>query len=102
MCNRQIKRTFNFSSQLVNLTGIAIGIIAAYFMTIQSLKVDLATKAETVMVDAIDRKLAGLETMLRDGVVTPEQFDRFTHDLEARLTRIEDHLIENGRTNIGR
>lgn len=103
MTQRDTKRpAFNFSSQLVNLLGIVVGIIAAYFMTIQSLKVDLATKAETVMVEAVDRKLAGFEVMLRNGVVTPEQFDRFTRDLEARLTRIENHLIENGRTNLGR
>ena len=94
--------SFRFSSQLVNLLAIVVGIIAAYFMTIQSLKVELATKAETVMVDAIDRKLAGLEAMLQDGVVTPEQFDRFTQDLTARLSRIEDHLIENGGNNLGR
>ena len=102
MCSEAKRQSFKVGSQVVNLLGIVIGIIAAYFMTIQSLKVDLATKAETVMVDAIDRKLAGFEAMLKDGVLTPKQFDRFTRDLEARLTRIEDHLIENGRTNLGR
>lgn len=82
------------SSQFVNLVVIALGIASAYFMTIQSLKVELAAKAESVVVEQLDKKLGNLEVILREGTVSREQFHSFSTDLERRLSRIEYYLMQ--------
>jgi len=85
----------------INLLSIILGIVAAYFMTIQSLKVELAAKAEAAVVGALDRRLAGIEVLLKEGTVSKEQFYRFSVDVEARLIRIEDYLVEYSGENLG-
>lgn len=82
------------SNQLVNLVVIALGIASAYFMTIQSLKVELAAKAESVVVEQLDKKLGNLEVILREGTVSREQFHSFSTELERRLSRIEYYLMQ--------
>ena len=82
------------STQLANIMTIVVGIAAAYFLTIQSLKIELAAKAEGVVVETLDKKLANFEVMLKEGVVSREQFYQFSKDVEARLNRIEFYLKE--------
>ena len=86
----------------LNLMTIILGIAAAYFMTIQSLKVELAAKAEAVVVGALDKKLAALEILLTEGTVDKEQFYRFSSDIEARLIRIESYLVEDSGDHLGK
>jgi hypothetical protein len=86
----------------LNLITIILGIAAAYFMTIQSLRIELAAKAESAVVGALDKKLAGLEILLTERVVGKEQFYRFSSDIEARLIRIESYLVENAGDNLGK
>jgi len=93
---------FQLNGQWLNLVTIILGIAAAYFMTIQSLKIELASKAETVMVGALDKKLANFEILLQEGVIGKEQFYQFSSDVEARLIRIEDYLVEYSGENIGK
>jgi len=76
-------------TQLVHLIALVVGVAAAYFMTIQSLKVELADKAENAVVEALDKKLSGFEVFLKEGVVTRKQFYEFSQQTEARLIRIE-------------
>ena len=83
---------FGLDSQVVNLVVLALSLAAAYFMTIQSLKIELAAKAENVVVETLDRKLAGFEVFLREGVVSKREFADFSRDMEQRLDRIEQHL----------
>jgi hypothetical protein len=71
-----------------------LGMSAAYFTTIGSIKVSLAEKAETALVETIDKKLTRLEVVIKEGMITKDQFFDFRNDLETRLTRIEYHLIE--------
>jgi len=85
----------NLSGPLLNLLVVIMGLAAAYFVTIQSIKVELAAKAEAAVVTALDRKLARFEVLLSEGVVSKEEFHRFSKDVEARLIRIENHLTEN-------
>ncbi|MBU0984999.1 MAG: hypothetical protein KKA42_14090 [candidate division Zixibacteria bacterium] len=80
------------SPHVLNLIGIILGVAAAYFMTIQSLKVELAAKAESVVVESLNRKLTRMEVLLTESVVGRDQFYAFSHDVEARLIRIENHL----------
>lgn len=89
-------------SPLVNLIAIVLGIAATYFMTIQSLKIELAAKAESAVVTALDKKLISFEVFLREGVVGREQFYQFSRDLESRLTRIEGYLKEKSGDKIGK
>ncbi len=80
---------FRFSGHLLNLLMIALSIAAAYFMTIQSIKVELAAKAESASVAALDKKLGIVEILLKEGVVNKEEFYRFSSSVDSRLARIE-------------
>jgi hypothetical protein len=86
----------------INLLSVVLGIAAAYFMTIQSLKVELAAKAEAAVVGTLDKRLAGIEILLTEGTVSQEQFFRFSADIEARLIRIEDYLVQYSGENLGK
>jgi hypothetical protein len=89
------------SAQAINLAVVILGIAAAYFMTIQSLKVELAAKAESAVVETLDRKLTAFEVILREGVVDKEEFYRFSSGIESRLIRIEQYLIERSGDSLG-
>jgi hypothetical protein len=52
---------------LLKFIAVVFGIAAGYFLTIQSLKIELAAKAETAMVETLDKKLAGFEVILKRG-----------------------------------
>jgi len=93
---------FRLHSWWINLLSVILGIAAAYFMTIQSLKVELAAKAEGAVVGTLDKRLASIEVLLKEGTVSKEQFFRFSSDVEARLIRIEDYLVEYSGENLGK
>ena len=85
---------FRISGPVWNVITIVLGMIAAYFMTIQQLRVDLAAKAETTVVGTLDRKISGLEVYLKEAVVSKQQFYEHTQKMETRLDRIEQYLID--------
>ena len=85
---------FGYIGPLVNIATVIMGVVAAYFLTIQSLKIELAAKAEGAVVETLDKRLNRFEVILTEGVVSREQFYQFTKDVEARLTRIELHLMQ--------
>lgn len=87
---------------MLNLLVLALGLAAAYFMTIQSLKIELAAKAEGAVVATLDKKLSGFEVFLREGVVSKEQFYRFSQEVENRLTRIEHYLTSQAGGSVGK
>jgi hypothetical protein len=95
MCVKNSGSLFVSGPTLRIITTI-LGIAAAYFLTIQSLKVELAEKAEGPAVELIDKKLTNLEAVIREGVVSKEQFYTFSRDVEARLNRIEI-LLQNDK-----
>ena len=70
---------------LLRLVAMIFGIAAAYFLTIQSLRIELAAKAESAIVEQLDKK---------ETVLSKEQFYKFSTNLETRLARIEYHLSE--------
>ncbi len=90
------------SGQLINIMTIVVGIAAAYFLTIQSLKIELAAKAESVVVEALDKKLVNFEVILKESVVSKEQFYLFSKNVEARLIRIEYYLKEQAGEHGGK
>ena len=77
---------------IIHLLTIALSMAAAYFMTIQSLRIDLNAKAESDVVSVLDKKLSSLELLLKESVVTKEQFYQFSREIDRRLARIEYHL----------
>jgi len=101
MADDQRCSSIRLSGPLLKFVTVVFGIAAGYFLTIQSLKIELAAKAETAMVETLDKKLAGFEVILKQGVVNKEEFYRFSKDIEARLTRIEFHLINKSGDQIG-
>ena len=72
-----------------------LGMSAAYFTTIGSIRVSLAEKAEAVLVETIDKKLTRLEVIIKEGMISKDQFFEFGSNIESRLTRIESHLTNN-------
>jgi hypothetical protein len=86
-----------FINEIANLVMIVLGLVAAYFLTLQSLKLELAAKAESSVVETLDRKLTGFEVLLREGVVNKGEFHQMTGQIEQRLSRIELYLrIQEG------
>lgn len=86
--------------QLLQLLAVIFGIVAAYFMTIQSLKVELADKAGRVMVETLDKKLTNFEVILTEGVVSKDEFHRFSQEVDRRLARIEYILSDKTGENL--
>jgi len=76
---------------------LVLGMSAAYFTTIGSIKIQLAEKAESVLVETLDKKLARLEVVITEGRVSKDEFFEFKNNIESRLSRIEYYLMENGR-----
>jgi len=102
MFNHHSEQEIRLSGQLLNILTIVLGIAAAYFLTIQSIKIELEAKAESAVVEALDKKLVGFEVILKEKVVSREQFFRFSKEIEARLTRIEYYLKEQAGEHIGK
>ncbi len=86
---------------LLRIVATVFGIAAAYFLTIQSLRIELAAKAESTVVEKLDKKLNNIEVILKEGMLSKEQFYKFSSDMENRLTRIEYHLSEITGEQIG-
>ena len=92
MTSEQTNPLLRYSGSLLRVITIALGVAAGYFMTVQSIRLELAAKAELAVVSTLDKKLADFEVMLREGVVSRDQFYRFSKETETRLVRIEQYL----------
>jgi predicted Holliday junction resolvase-like endonuclease len=86
--------------EIINVVTMLFGIVAAYFLTVQSLKLELSAKAENNAVETLDKRLSGMEILLRERTVSKDELFRLTQQIESRLTRIEMHLThESGVPN---
>ncbi len=98
---REIDNKYSWLAQLnrpiVNFIMALLGMSAAYFTTIANIKVELAEKAESALVEAIDKKLARLEVTIKEGRVSKDEFYEFRNNIESRLSRIEFYLSEKRR-----
>ena len=94
--------SLRLSGTMLRIIGLILSLAAAYFLTIQSLKVEMAAKAESVAVETLDKKLANIEVMLKESVVNKEQFYEFSKDVEGRLSRIEFYLKERLGEKVGK
>ncbi len=71
-------------------TAFAVG--AAYLGTISDLKLALAEKADRRAVEQIDVRLARIEVLLAEQLLTRDDFQILRDDLVTRLGRIEREL----------
>jgi hypothetical protein len=94
MSRNTILTSLRIGNQLLNILLLMLGLAGGYFMTVQSLKLELAAKAESAVVETLDKKLAHLEVILREGVVTRDQFHAFAKEVDHRLGRIEFYLTD--------
>lgn len=85
------------SSDLFHLLTAVVGLAAGYFLTVQSLKLELAAKAQRDDVARQERKLDRLEILMAETHVTKEQFFIFSQQVETRLARIDQHLTKTAR-----
>lgn len=102
MTEKESGNSLKISSTLIRLVTITFAVAATYFMTIQSLKIELADKAGRVAVASLDKKLTNLEVILKESVVSKEEFFRHSKEIERRLSRIEYYLIDNKGEQIGK
>ena len=102
MTEKESGSSLKISSTLIRLVTITFAVAATYFMTIQSLKIELAEKAGRVAVGSLDKKLTNLEVILKESVVSKEEFFRHSKEIERRLSRIEYYLIDNKGEQIGK
>jgi hypothetical protein len=63
-----------------------------FFSRVQLL--DLSQKAESVVVNQLDKRLSNIEILLNQNFMTKEEFHRFSQDLQNRLSKIEYQLSE--------
>lgn len=86
--------TMLFGKPLINFIMVLLGMSAAYFTTIGNIKVELAEKAESALVEALDNRLARMEVTIKEGVIGKDDFYELRNNIESRLTRIEFYLLE--------
>lgn len=79
---------------LVAFFVTAFGIVTAYYTTIAGIKLDLSQKAESVVVNQLDKRLSKIEVLLNQNFLTKEEFYQFSQDLQNRLIKIEYQLSE--------
>jgi hypothetical protein len=77
---------------LVAFFVTAFGIITAYYTTIAGIKLDLSKKAESEIVNQLDKRLSNIEILLSKNFLTKDEFYYFSEDLQKRLTKIEYQL----------
>jgi hypothetical protein len=67
----------------------ACGVLAAYYGTINGIKLDLSKKAEAANVDQLDKRLSNIEVLLNNKFITKEEFFAFREEINSRLIKIE-------------
>ncbi len=70
----------------------AFAVVAAYFGTISDLKLALAEKADRTTAERIELRLAQIEVLLSDHLVSRDEFFKLRDELRVRLTRIESEI----------
>jgi len=95
MENEENKRLFSKVHLLQFLLAFfltALGIITAYYTTIAGIRIDLAKKPETNIVNQLDKKISQVEIILDQNFMTKKDFYQFREEMDRRLTRIEYRL----------
>ena len=70
--------------------------LTAYYTTVYGIRLSLYEKADRNMVEAIDRRLLTIETILRTDIAHRGDLSQLRDDFQKRLTRIETLLEKSG------
>jgi len=74
------------------IIATAFAVVAAYMGTISELKLAIAEKADRQAVEKIDLRLARIEVLMNDHLLTKDEFYDLRDELLVRLARIESEL----------
>lgn len=77
---------------LVTAIITVIGAVTAYHATIYDIKSEIATKADSAVVEEINLRLTRIETLLTETVATKKEQMTLTTEIEHRLSAIEAKL----------
>jgi len=77
---------------VVTIIATAFAVVVAYLGTISELKLAIAEKADRQAVEKIDLRLARIEVLMSDHLLTKDEFYQLRDELLVRLTRIESEL----------
>ncbi|MBD3170145.1 MAG: hypothetical protein GF307_11725 [candidate division Zixibacteria bacterium] len=72
-------------------------VIAAYYSTVSSLKVAIASKADRTEISMLERRLNSVENCVEQNFITRDDFHRFSEEVNYRLLKIEfklENLVE--------
>ena len=76
----------------LTVIATAFAVLAAYYGTIGELKLALAEKADRQAVENIDLRLARIEVVINDRLLTKDEFYHLRDELLVRLARMESEL----------
>ncbi|MDH4222580.1 MAG: hypothetical protein OEV55_03465 [candidate division Zixibacteria bacterium] len=65
------------------------GVLTAYYTTIAGIKLDLARKAESQIVNELDKRLSNIELLLKENFMTKKEFFELKDQINQRLLKIE-------------
>ena len=82
---------------LFSFAMTAFGILAAYYTTVASIKLELASKADASSIVEMEKKMTAVEIQLSERFMTKEDFYRMKEELFGRLGKIETKLEQNPR-----
>jgi hypothetical protein len=94
--------SLNVFGTSLNLLGLILGVAAAYSLTTRSLKIELAAETEGTAVQRLGKKPAEIEVILKEGVISRQQFFEFSEKIERRPGGIEFYLTDQSGEEIGR
>ena len=82
---------------IITVLVIIVTALSTYYTTIESLKLEVAGKAEDKFVATLDKRISNLEIRLAENFATKEDFYRLKEDLLIRLSGIEAHIAQKER-----
>ncbi|GEM_PF-5157833 len=90
-----------------NILAIIISVaaaMAAYYSTVSSLEVSIASKTDLVQTTNIEKRLNIVENALEKNLISRDDFFRFREEVNYRLLKIELKLedISKGETDVGK
>ena len=77
---------------VMTIIATAFAIVAAYLGTINEIKLALSEKADRRAVEKIDIRLAKIEVLMHEHLLTKDEFHQFRDEILVGLKRIEGEL----------
>jgi len=82
---------------IITVIVIIVTALSTYYTTIESLKLEVAGKAEDKFVATLDKRISNLEIRLAENFATREDFYQLKEELLIRLSSIEAYIGQKER-----